>query len=142
MDLGAVLKEWGWAGVVVYIVVERMWPTISSLWADKQEHEEKLSDGQLKLQATELANAMKEREWQHELQLRREANFEDMIKAMRDLTASINASNQSNALANERLANMALAQATHDKFTIDAVNHMADRVSELHSKKRVEVPAE
>ncbi len=142
MDPVALIEKYGWVGVMIWLLGERIWPSVSGLWSKKQDHEEKLTDSQLKLQETELANSMQEREWQHELQLRRESNFEDMIKAMRDLTQSINVSNQGTSLTNERLANMAMAQATHDKFTIDAVNHMATRVGELHSKRNVEVPAE
>jgi hypothetical protein len=106
-SLFAMLQDYGWVGLALYVVLEKVWP---SFWAWVLPERKRMLDSKAKLEELE-------RERIRTLEERQVAAFEKVAEAVRNLVSSM-------VQVNEKLGHIESAFAVHHQATSDAIADM------------------
>jgi len=130
MNLFDILREYGWFGVLLLFVIEKVWPFFVNVVFPKRARE-----------ATALIKREdEERKWQRDIDERRVKAMEDlgikMEEAMKAMSASVSESGHQVAMAltvqNERINKLSDSQVASYAFLVDAVTDMREATAKLH----------
>src|SRR3990170_3584218 len=109
-----IMRDWGWLGVLLYFLIERVWPFLS----------EKSFPSLIKARTDE-------KKWQHQMEERRVVAMESLSKrveeAMLEMTRVV-------TQQNERMSMLIAESAEHHRYTIDAVTDMRETVAVMGKK--------
>jgi len=104
-----IMRDWGWFGILLYFLIERVWPFLS----------EKSFPSLVKARADE-------KKWQHQMEERRVAAMESLSRkveaAMHEMTNVV-------TQQNERMSMLIAESAEHHRYTIDAITDMRESVA-------------
>jgi hypothetical protein len=120
MDFIQVLQTWGWAGVLVLFMIDKVWPFFATTFFPARAKREE-----------------EERKWQHALEERRVAAMEGMAStvgnALSEMSHAVQEGNSNITMAmtvqNERVMQLNDSMRKHDSFTVQAVGEMKTQVA-------------
>jgi hypothetical protein len=120
MDFIQVLQTWGWAGVLVLFMIDKVWPFFATTFFPARAKREE-----------------EERKWQHTLEERRVTAMESMANtvgdALREMSHAVQEGNSNITMAmtvqNERVMQLNDSMRKHDSFTVQAVGDMRTQVA-------------